>query len=74
MPDGVYYLFDCLDGVIGDKLLTLEELRELMTRDPRPYTEKDAKEIACNYEAELYRYTYKDGKEVECKKLVELMW
>lgn len=74
MTDGVYYLFDCLDGLIGDKLLTLEELRGIMTNDPRPYTEKDAKEIAYNYEAELYRYTYKDGKEVECKKLVELMW
>lgn len=40
MTDGVYYLFDCLDGLIGDKLLTLEELRAIMTNDPRPYTEK----------------------------------
>jgi hypothetical protein len=72
--NGVYYFFECLDGVIGDRLITLEELRECLTTDPTPLTEKDAISIAKNYEADLYRYTYRDGEKVESKQLVELMF
>lgn len=70
--NGVYYLFDCLDGDLGDKFLTLEELHDLMTKDPRPFTERDAIRIARNYEADLYRYTYVNGEKKEVKQLVDL--
>lgn len=39
--NGTYYLFDCLDGWIGDQLLTLEQLKEKMTWSNVTYTEKD---------------------------------
>ena len=43
--NGTYYLFDCLDGVIGNRLLTLEELRQVMTWENVTYTEKDAEKF-----------------------------
>lgn len=72
IKDGVYYLYDCLDGDIADKLLTLEDLKEYF-RDKEEYTEKDAIRIAQDHEADLYRYTYKDGKE-ESKDLIYEAW
>lgn len=69
--NGTYYLFDCLDGVIGDRLLTLEELRQAMTWENVTYTEKDAKRIAIYYEATLYRYKYKGGEVKESKILYD---
>lgn len=69
--NGTYYLFDCLDGVIGDRLLTIEELRQAMTRENVTYTEKDAKCIAMYYEATLYRYKYIDGEVKESKVLYD---
>ena len=66
-----YYLFDCLDGVIGNRLLTLEELRQAMTWENVTYTEKDAKCIAMDYEATLYRYKYIDGEVKESKVLYD---
>ena len=69
--NGKYYLFDCLDGVIGDRLLTLEELRQAMTWENVTYTEKDAKRIAAYYEATLYRYKYIDGEVKESKMLYD---
>lgn len=71
MKNGIYYLFDCLDGIIGDRLLTLEELRDLMTRENVTYTEKDARRIAGDYEATLIRYEYKDGEVVNEKTLYD---
>ena len=71
--NGTYYLFDCLDGVIGDRLLTLEELRQAMTCENVTYTEKDAKRIAMYYEATLYKYKYIDG-EVKKSKMLHDPW
>lgn len=71
--DGVYYLYDCLDGDLADKLLNLEELREIFTYSKEEYTEKEAIRIAQDHEADLYRYTYKDGKE-ESKDLIYEAW
>lgn len=67
--NGTYYLFDCLNGEIGNRLLTLEELRQAMTWENVTYTEKDAKRIAMDYEATLYRYEYIDGEVKESKTL-----
>lgn len=62
MQDGIFYLFDCMDGEIGGQLFTAEQLRELMTGKREPYTERELKQIAANYEATLYRYEYKNGE------------
>jgi hypothetical protein len=64
MKDGIYYLFDGMDGLLCNKLLTAEQVRELMTFDPTPYTEKDLKQTAADYEATLYRCEYKDGEQI----------
>lgn len=69
--NGTYYLFDCLDGVIGDRLLTIEELRQAMTWENVTYTEKDAKRIAIYYEATLYRYKYINREVKESKMLYD---
>lgn len=71
--NGTYYLFDCMDGVIGDQLLTLEELKEKMTWSNVTYTEKDAKRIAMDYEAILFRYEYLDGN-VKERKMIYDAW
>lgn len=54
--NGTYYLFDCL-------------IRQAMTREK--VTEKDAKRIAMDHKATLYRYEYKDGEVKEIKKLYD---
>jgi hypothetical protein len=63
--DGTYYLLDCLDGIIGDTLLTATELSNRLYGQDRGLTERDIKHIAADYEAELHRYIYRDGEEVE---------
>ena len=62
--DTVYY-FDCLDGSIGERYLSLEELKDgyYGAGYPHDLTEKDARAIARNLEAALYRCTV-DGGEV----------
>lgn len=63
--NGTFYLFDCLDGIIGDRLLTLSELYALENgQRPGEYTEKEAVRLAQDYEATLYRYEYEDGERV----------
>lgn len=69
--NGTYYLFECMDGVIGNRLLTLEELRQAMTWENVTYTEKDAKRIAMDYEAILYRYEFIDGELKEIEMIYE---
>ena len=71
MLNGTYYYFDCLDGLLGDRYLTIEEVRELMTNEKINYTEEDLKQIATNYEATLFRYEYKDGEEISHKRLYD---
>ena len=68
---GTFYLFDCLDGMIGDRLLTLSELFEIENRKPGEYTEKQAVRIAQNYEATLYRYEYENGERVASATLYD---
>jgi hypothetical protein len=72
--DGTYYLLDCLDGIIGDTLLTATELSNRLYGQDRGLTEQDIKHIAVDYEAELHRYIYRDGEEVEHKQLTRLAW
>ena len=69
--NGTYYLFDCLDGIIGDRLLTLSQLYELENRKPGEYTEQEAKRLAQNYEAVLYRYEYQGGEVVDSATLYD---
>lgn len=71
--DGDYYYFDCLDGIIGDRLLTPQEISARLYGEVRELSEADIKGIAADYEAELYRYTYKDGEQTGKKKLVSLI-
>lgn len=69
---GDYYFFDCLDGNIGDKLLTLKELKEIMTNEDVEFTEKKAIQIARDYEATLYKYTFnEDGEQINRVMLYE---
>ena len=72
IPDGIYYYFDCMDGRIGEELITAEELSKRLYGKNRNLTEEQIKHIAADYEAELHRYTYKDGEEVEHKQLTRL--
>ena len=72
--NGVYYLFDCLDGDIGEELLTDNEISKRLYGQEKELTENDIKNIAADYEAELYRYIYEDGEEIEHKQLTRLLW
>ena len=72
IPDGIYYYFDCMDGRIGEELITAEELSKRLYGKNRNLTEEQIKLIAADYEAELHRYTYKDGEETEHKQLTRL--
>lgn len=72
IPDGIYYFLDCMDGLIGDKLITAEEISIALYGKNRNLTEEQIKLIAADYEAELHRYTYKDGEETEHKQLTRL--
>lgn len=74
MLDGVYCWLDCLDGEIGEKYLTAEELSNALYGRDKHLTEHDIKLIAADYEAELHKYVFKDGQEIEHKQLTRLMW
>lgn len=61
--EGTFYLFDCLDGMLGGRYWSLEELNEaLKPSEPNTFTESTARRIAQNYEAELYRCTIEGGE------------
>ena len=51
-----FYYLDCMDGIIGEKMLTAAELNKLETGGTGEMSEKDIKRLAANYEASLYRY------------------
>lgn len=72
--NGVYYFLECLDGIIGDELLTAKELSLRLYGQDKGLTEQQIKHIAADYEAELFRYVYKDGEEIERKQLTRLLW
>lgn len=59
---GTYYYFDCMDGLIGDKLLTAVEVSEILHGRAEDLTEKQLIQIAANYEATLYRQEYTAGE------------
>lgn len=69
--NGIYYYFDCLDGLLGDKLLTPPEVAEILHGRPADLTEKDLIKVAANYEATLYRQEYKDGELINDKLLYD---
>jgi len=62
----LYYL-DCLDAQLGERYMTLDELRASYygANDSRELTEKDAIAIAQNMEAILYRCEAEGGEIVE---------
>lgn len=64
MLNGNYYYFDCLDGMLSDRPLTVAEISRLETGKAEPMTVKQIRSLAANYEAELYRVYYADGREV----------
>lgn len=72
--NGKYYFFDCMDGNIGDDLLTAGEVSTRLYGTDRGLTESDLKAIAADYEAELHLYEYMDGSELGHKQLTFLTW
>lgn len=52
---GFLYVFDCMDGVLGDKHLTPADVNQLQNGKAEPLTEGELITIARNYEASLYR-------------------
>ena len=72
VQNGIYYLFDCLNGTIGGELITADEVSARLYGDGRTLTENELKIIAANYEAELFKYEYRDGEEVERRQLTRL--
>lgn len=69
-----YYNLDCMDGNIGDRYLTAEQLQEA-TGAADPLSEKDIISIAANYEATLYRYNRdKYGNYINQKCLYDCMY
>lgn len=73
-PNGTYYYFDCMDGIIGEALLTPQEISKRLYGQDRGLTETDIKRISADYEAELHRYTFTDGSITEHKQLTRLEW
>ena len=51
-----YYLFDCLDGVIGAQYYTPAEINKLIYGNEEPLPENKIIQVAKDYEATLYRY------------------
>ena len=68
---GTFYLFDCMDGLLGDKLLTPAEVAEILRGRPEDLTEKQLIQIAADYEATLYRQEYEAGKLTAEQKLYD---
>lgn len=69
IQDGTYYLFDCLDGMIGNRLIQPAELYLIMTGKEGTYTEHEMQQIAADYEANLIRYEYADGRKISSTML-----
>lgn len=71
--DNTLYYFDCLDGQVGERYMTLDELRETYhgANDSRQLTESDAVSIARNLEATLYRCTVEAGEVVDSVTLYD---
>lgn len=60
--NGIYYYFDCMDGIIGERFFTPAEIAQILTGQPEPISEKELIKAAANYEATLYRHEVKDGQ------------
>lgn len=72
--NGTYYFFDCIDEIIGEELLTAEEVSTRLYGTDRGLTERELEEIAADHDAELHRYTYMDGTELEHRVLRYIFW
>lgn len=71
IENGIYYYFDCLDGLLGEKFLTPAEVSEILTGKPEPLTEKELIRIAADYEATLYRHELTGGQITFTKTLYD---
>lgn len=71
--NGTYYYFDCMDAILGHKLLDPDDLRQLIYIKDSPYNESDIISIAIDYEADLYKCLYKDGQEMAREKLYDAL-
>ena len=56
---GVYYFFDCLNAFVNGGLFPAAEFS----------SEEEAKEMAANYEATLYRYEYRGGLRISSAEI-----
>lgn len=62
MLTGVYYSFDCMNAFLEDKLFPASEFEN----------EREAKQMAANYEATLYKHTYNDqGIKISTKTIYD---
>lgn len=62
MLAGVYYSFDCMNAFLEDKLFPASEFAN----------EREAKQIAANYEATLYKHTFNaNGVKTSTKTLYD---
>lgn len=61
------YLFDCLDGRLYNRYWSLEELKREAwgENDARQFTENDARRVARDLEATLYRCEVDNGEVLE---------
>ena len=63
IKNGTYYVFDCLNAFIADKLFPVKEFNG----------DADAIQTAANYEADLYKCTFKAG-ECTSRKVLHEAW
>ena len=62
MPEGVYYSFDCMNAFLEDKLFPESEFANA----------REAKQIAANYEATLYKHIFNsDGIKTSTKTVYD---
>lgn len=59
--DGIYYYFECLDGLLGERPLLPADVSQIIEGRREDLTEKELIAIAANYEATLYRQEYTAG-------------
>ena len=71
--NGVYYLLDSMDAKFSNKYLTSDQISGRLYADGRKLTEQDIKNIALDYEADLFKVTFKDGEPIAREQLIYLL-
>lgn len=69
--NGTYYYLDCMDGLLGERLLLPADISQIITGRREDLTEKQIIQIAANYEATLYRQEYTAGELTAEQKLYD---